>query len=100
MLQSTGSRVCWLQYLRHMGSVVVASKLQSTGSVVVAHGLSCSMASLWDLPGPGIELVSRIGRWIPIHCTTREVLEFFFFNCGKIHITKFTHINQSFFFDR
>ena len=33
-----------LQYLWHMGSVVVARRLQSTGSVVVAHGLSCSAA--------------------------------------------------------
>ena len=28
--------------------------VQSIGSVVVAHGLS----STWDLPGPGIELMS------------------------------------------
>ena len=32
-----------LQQLLHMGSVVVARGLQSTGSVVVAHGLSCSV---------------------------------------------------------
>ena len=40
-LQSTGSRVCRLQYLQHMGSVVVACRLWSMGSVVVVHGLSC-----------------------------------------------------------
>ena len=40
LLQSTGSRVHRLQQLRHMGSVVAASRLQSTGSIV--HGLSCS----------------------------------------------------------
>ena len=33
-----------LQQLWHVGSVVVACGLQSTGSVVVAHGLSCSVA--------------------------------------------------------
>ena len=33
-----------LQQLWHMGSVVVARGLQSTGSVVVAHQLSCSVA--------------------------------------------------------
>ena len=33
-----------LQQLRHMGSVVVARGLQSAGSVVVVHRLSCSTA--------------------------------------------------------
>ena len=33
-----------LQQLWHVGSVIVARRLQSTGSVVVAHGLSCSTA--------------------------------------------------------
>ena len=36
-----GSRA---QKLWHVGSVVVALRLQSTGSIVVAHGLSCSRA--------------------------------------------------------
>ena len=31
-----------LQYLWHTGSVLVARRVQSTGSAVVAHGLSCS----------------------------------------------------------
>jgi len=31
--------------------------LCSTGSIVVEHRLSCSMAT-WDLPGPGIKPVS------------------------------------------
>ena len=35
-----------LQQLWHVGSVVVARGLQSTGSVAVAHGLSCSVARL------------------------------------------------------
>ena len=28
---------------------------------------------MWNLPRPGIELMSRVCRHIPIHCTTREV---------------------------
>ena len=39
-----GLQARWLQQLRHVGSVVVTRRLQSTGSVVVAHGLSCSAA--------------------------------------------------------
>ena len=35
---------CGLQQLWHAGSVVVARGLQSTGSVIVVHGLSCSTA--------------------------------------------------------
>ena len=38
-LQAHGPQQLW-----HMGSVVVARRLQSTGSVVVVHGLSCSVA--------------------------------------------------------
>ena len=34
----------WSTGSRHVGSVVVARELQSAGSVVVAHGLSCSAA--------------------------------------------------------
>ena len=37
-----GLQVRWLQQLRHVGSVVVACGLQSSGSVAVAHGLNCS----------------------------------------------------------
>ena len=51
LLQSTGSmragfRSCgtWAQQLWHVGSAVAARGLQSTGSVAVAHGLSCSAA--------------------------------------------------------
>ena len=40
-LQITGSRTCQLLYLQHMGSVVAAPSLWSTGLVVVAHGFSC-----------------------------------------------------------
>ena len=43
-LQSTGSRAHGLQQLWHLESVIPASGLQSTGLIVVAHGLSCSKA--------------------------------------------------------
>ena len=48
-LQCTGFSLWWLLFLqssgsRRMGSVVMACRLQSAGSIVVAHGLSCSMA--------------------------------------------------------
>ena len=39
-----GSRAGRLPYLQHMDSAVAAPGLQSTGSTVVAHGLSCSTA--------------------------------------------------------
>ena len=44
LLQSTGSRVLRLQWLRQVGSVVAAPGLCSTGSVVEVHRLSCPMA--------------------------------------------------------
>lgn len=45
LLQSTGSR--HVGFSRHIaeGSAVVGLGLESTGSVVVAHGLCCSRAS-------------------------------------------------------
>ena len=50
LLQSTGSRACRLQQLWHVGSVVVAPGLQSSGSVVVAHGLSCYIVACEIFP--------------------------------------------------
>ena len=59
LLQSTCSRACGLQQLQNMGPVVMDPGFNSTGSVVVVHGLSCSMAcgiflhqgsNLWLLP--------------------------------------------------
>ena len=36
-----------------------ARALGATASVVVAHGVSCSVAcGMWDLPGPGLKPVS------------------------------------------
>ena len=44
LLQSSGSRHAGLSSCGSLASVVVARRLQSTGSVVVAHGLSCFAA--------------------------------------------------------
>ena len=43
-LAEHSSRVHGLQQLRRMGSVFAARRLYSTGSIVVAHRLSCSTA--------------------------------------------------------
>ena len=50
-------QVCRLQQLWHTGSGAVACRLQSAGSVVVVHGLSCSTACR-ILPGPGLKPLS------------------------------------------
>ena len=55
-----------------MGSVVVARGLQSAGSVVVVHGLSCSTAcGIFQTRNQ--TRVPCIGRRILNHCATREV---------------------------
>ena len=43
-LWSRGSRARGLLGLQHMCAIVVAPGLESTGSIIVAHGLSCSEA--------------------------------------------------------
>lgn len=65
LLWSTGS---W-----DMGLVVASRGLYSVGLVFVAHGVSCSPASGIFLDRDRTH-VSCICRWIPIHCTNREVL--------------------------
>ena len=52
-------------------SVVKDSRLQSTVTVVVGHGLSCSATSSRNWDGT---CVPYIGRHIAIHCITKEVL--------------------------
>ena len=78
LLWSTGSRASGLQQLWCTSLVAVACGLYSAGSVVVAHGLSCSTG----LVAPRHVRSSRIrdqthvpcvGRRILNHCTTREV---------------------------
>ena len=53
---STGSRAPGVQQLQHMGSVVVAPRLQSTGSIAVVHGLGCSVGSCGIFPDGGLNL--------------------------------------------
>ena len=57
LVWSTGSRHAGYSSFCTLASGVVALRLESTGSGVVAHGLGNSMA--WgNLPGPGIKQVS------------------------------------------
>ena len=56
-LQVHGLQQLWL-----VGSAVAALGLQSTGSVVVVHQLSCSVAC-GTIPDQGFEPVSCIGRF-------------------------------------
>ena len=53
---STGSRAPGVQQLQHMGSVVAAPRLQSTGSIAVVPGLSCSVGSCGIFPDGGLNL--------------------------------------------
>ena len=57
MFWSTGSKMCGF-------SVVMAPGLQSSRSVVVAHGHSCSKASSWTWDGTR---APYIGRHIPLY---------------------------------
>ena len=60
VVAARGLSSCSVRALEHAGFSSCgtwAQQLQCTGSVVVAHGLSCP-AAMWDLPGPGIEPVS------------------------------------------
>ena len=58
------------------------------GSVVVAHGLSCSQERV-IFPDTNQTGVPSSGRWILNHCTTREVHQFVklaweFFSLGRL----------------
>ena len=66
LLQSTCSRAYGLQQLQNMGPVVVDPGFNSTGSVVVVHGLSCSKA-YGIFPDQGSNSCLHIGRWILYH---------------------------------
>ena len=57
-------------WLELQGSGVAAHGLQSVGSLVVMHGLSCSMASSQNRDET---CALSIGRWIFNHWATREV---------------------------
>ena len=58
---------------RHTGSVAVAHQLQSPSSIIVVHGLSCSLACE-IFPDQGLNPCPlHIDRQIPIQCATRGV---------------------------
>ena len=63
-----------LQQSGHMGSVVVACGLQSAGSVVVVHGLTCCM-TCGIFPDQGSNPCPLHWQVIFNHCATREVPE-------------------------
>ena len=52
-----GGFPCGAQALGRGGSVVVAPRLEGTGSIVVVHGLKL-LQGIWDLPRSGMEIVS------------------------------------------
>ena len=57
-----------LRFLIAVSSHCGAWALGTRASLVVAHGLSCPVASMWDLPQPGIKPVSPAlaGRFFTI----------------------------------
>ena len=55
-----GSLVLELRQLQHMGSIVAVPRLQSTGSLVMVHGLCCSM-TCGIFPTQGLNL--RLLHW-------------------------------------
>ena len=59
------------------GSVAAARGLQSTGRAVMAHGLSW-LCCTWNLPGPGIKLVSPAlaGRFFTAEPPGKPAVEF------------------------
>ena len=71
-LWHAGPRAHRLQQLWHAGSAVVLRELQSTGSVVVVHGLSCSVAC-GIFPEQGLNPCPLHQQEILNHCATREV---------------------------
>ena len=82
LLLAVASLVLEHRLQRVRASIVMAPGLQGTGSVIVAHGLSCSEASsgTWD----GTR-APNIGRHILSHCTTRELLNIILFQFKKIN---------------
>ena len=78
LLRSMYPRIPGLQQLWHMGSVVVSPRLQSTGSIVVAHGLSCSQAcGVFLQQGSGICLLHYQADSLPLSHQGRLIKAFF-----------------------
>lgn len=57
-----------------VASLVAGHELWSTGSVAVAHELSCSRAC-GLFPSERLSLCPRTGKWVLIHWTTGEAPE-------------------------
>ena len=76
--------VLWLQSWQLKSSVFAALKLWNTVSVVVVHGISCSVEC-----GLFLVQISNLcplhGRQILIHCITREVPTGDFLNDKIVH---------------
>ena len=60
-----------------LGLVFAACGLEAVGLVLTAHWLSCSVACRIFLD-QGLNQCPHIGKWILIHCATREVLDYYF----------------------
>ena len=78
-----GFSCCGAWSIGARASVVVAHRLQRAGSVVVAHGLSCSVACgiSWTRARTHVPC---IGRRILNHCATRKALHFQKFILGRL----------------
>ena len=84
LLWSTGSRCVGFSSCDMWASVVVVRELQSAGSVVVAHGLSCS-AACGIFTDQGSNPCPLHRRQTLNHCATREALGFLFFCFWPCH---------------
>ena len=99
LLTAVTSR-CRARALGTWASVVVACGLTSCGLWALehrlssmVHGLGCSVACGWDLPGPGLEPVSPVlaGRFLTTAPPGKPLEgDFFFFNrffcCGFVKL--------------
>ena len=84
LLWSTGSLACRLQQLQCVGSVVAALRLQSTGLIVVIHGLSCSVACQIFLD-QGLNLCLLHWQADSLSLSHQENPEVRFLSTGKLH---------------
>ena len=87
-----GFSCCRAWGLGPRASVVVAHRLQSAGSVVVVHGLSCS----WHVGFSRTKArtcVPCLGRRSLNHCATREAQEKIFYTLSFSHEKSLLHFN-------
>ena len=72
VVESRGALVLWCTGSKTWASVVTSQVLEC-GSVVVAHRLSCAPQHVGSSQNRDWTNVPRIGRWVFIHCTIKEV---------------------------